>query len=396
MAFLFFEITTCWICLILYILLKMEKEDYYNVLGVQRSASQDEIKRSYRKMALKYHPDKNQGNKEAEEKFKTAAEAYEVLSDSERRKRYDQFGHEGLRGADSRGFGNFEDIFDAFGDIFGGGGGGGIFDEFFGGRTRQSTRRGASLRCDVSLEFKEVATGIEKTIEISKRDRCEECGGTGARKGTSPVSCPYCKGKGEIHQRQGFFTLRTTCPKCQGGGKIIETPCNKCSGHGVYPKKSSINVQIPAGIEDGTRLRVTGQGESGANGAHPGDLYCDIHIKPHPIFKRQDNDVICEFPITFTQAALGCEIEVPTVMGKLRKVRVPPGMQSGDIIPVKGEGFPNVRGYGEGHLLVHIVVETPTKLTPRQEELLREFAESEHKNVTPKRKSFFQKVKKLF
>ncbi len=376
----------------------MEKEDYYNVLGVERNAGQDDIKRAYRKLALKYHPDKNQGNKQAEEKFKIAAEAYEVLSDHDKRKRYDQFGHEGLRGGDARGFGNFEDIFDAFGDIFGGGGGGGggIFEEFFGGGRRPTEKRGASLRCDIALEYKEVATGIEKTIEITKRDFCEECRGTGARKGTSPVSCPYCKGKGEIHQRQGFFTIRTTCPKCQGNGKIIETPCSKCSGHGVYPKKSNIKVQVPAGIDDGVRLRVSGQGESGANGAHPGDLYCDIHIKPHPIFKRQDYDIICEFPITFTQAALGCEIEVPTILGKLRKVRIPAGVQSDDIISVRGEGFPHVRGYGVGNMLVHVVVETPTKLTSRQEEILREFAESEHKNVTPKRKSFFQKVKKLF
>ena len=374
----------------------MKKEDYYNVLGVDRSASPDDIKRAYRKLALKYHPDKNQGNKEAEEKFKVAAEAYEVISDPDKRQRYDQYGHEGLRGGDARGFGNFEDIFDAFGDIFGGGGGGGIFEDFFGGGRRQAEKRGASLRCDVSIDFKDVATGIEKTIEITKRDFCEECRGTGARKGTSPVSCPYCKGKGEIHQRQGFFTIRTTCPKCQGNGKIIETPCGKCSGHGVCPKKSNIKVQVPAGIEDGSRLRVTGQGESGANGAHPGDLYCDIHIQPHSIFKRQNYDIICEFPITFTQAALGCEIEVPTILGKMRKVRIPAGMQSDDIISVKGEGFPHVRGFGVGNLLVHVVVETPTKLTSRQEELLREFAESEHKNVTPKRKSFFKKVKKLF
>ncbi|MCP4253389.1 MAG: molecular chaperone DnaJ [Candidatus Scalindua sp.] len=376
----------------------MQKEDYYKVLGIDRSASPDDIKRAYRKLALKYHPDKNQGNKEAEEKFKIAAEAYEVISDPEKRQRYDQYGHEGLRGGDARGFGNFEDIFDAFGDIFGGGGGGGggIFEDFFGGGRRQAEKRGASLRCDVSIDFKDVATGIEKTIEITKRDFCEECRGTGARKGTSPVSCPYCKGKGEIHQRQGFFTIRTTCPKCQGNGKIIETPCGKCSGNGVYPKKSNIKVQVPAGIEDGSRLRVTGQGESGANGAHPGDLYCDIHIQPHSIFKRQNYDIICEFPITFTQAALGCEIEVPTILGKMRKVRIPAGMQSDDIISVKGEGFPHVRGFGVGNLLVHVVVETPTKLTSRQEELLREFAESEHKNVTPKRKSFFKKVKKLF
>ena len=378
----------------------MEFKDYYKILGVSKKSSQDEIQKAYRKLAKKYHPDKNQGDKKAEEKFKVAAEAYEVISDPEKRKRYDQYGHEGLRGGDARGFGNFEDIFDAFGDIFGGGGGGGgsIFEDFFGGGggRRQAEKRGASLRCDIAIDFKDVATGIEKSIEITKRDFCEECRGTGARKGTSPVSCPYCKGKGEIHQRQGFFTIRTTCPKCQGNGKIIETPCGKCSGHGVYPKKSNIKVQVPAGIEDGSRLRVTGQGESGANGAHPGDLYCDIHIKPHSIFKRQDYDIICEFPITFTQAALGSEIEVPTILGKMRKVRIPAGMQSDDIISVKGEGFPHVRGFGVGNMLVHVVVETPTKLTPRQEELLREFAESEHKNVTPKAKSFFQKVKKLF
>lgn len=374
--------------------INMKKEDYYNILGVNRNASQDDIKRSYRKMALKYHPDKNPGDKKAEEMFKAAAEAYEVLSDPEKRRRYDQFGHEGLRGVETRGFGSFDDIFEAFGDIFGGGS---IFEDFFGGRTQtRSARRGASLRCDIVLDFKEVATGIEKTIEITKRDICEECRGSGARKGTSPVSCPYCKGKGEVHQRQGFFTLRTTCPKCYGKGKIIETPCHRCSGNGLYPKRTKIKVQVPAGIEDGTRLRVAGQGESGENGAPPGDLYCDINIKPHPIFKREGYDIICEFPVTFTQAALGCVIEVPTIMGKLKKVRIPGGIQSGDVLSVKGEGFPHVRGYGRGNLLVHIIVETPTKLTRRQEELLREFAESEHKNVTPKRKSFFQKVKKLF
>jgi len=370
----------------------MKKEDFYNILNVKRDASHDEIKRAYRKMALKYHPDKNPGDKKAENIFKSAAEAYEVLGDPEKRRRYDQFGHEGLKGVESRGFGNFEDIFDAFGDIFGGGGS--IFEEFFGGGTRAKTaRRGASLRCDILLDFEEVAKGAEKTIEITKRSVCEECRGTGARRGTSPVTCPYCKGKGEIHQRQGFFTLRTTCPKCKGNGRIIETPCDRCNGQGLCPKKSKIKVSVPAGIEEGTRLRISGQGESGENGAHPGDLYCDIHIRPHSIFKRHDSDIICEFPITFTQAALGCNIDVPTVSGKYVNVEVPAGIQSGDTLSVKGEGFPSVRGYGKGNLLVHIIVEIPTKLTPRQEELLREFSELEHKNVTPKRKSFFKKLK---
>ena len=372
----------------------MKKEDYYVILEVKREATSEELKRSYRRLAVKYHPDKNPGDKAAEDKFKAAAEAYEVLSDPQKRQRYDRFGHEGLRGVESRGFGNFEDIFDAFGDIFGGGGGGGIFEEFFGGGSRtRATKRGASLRCDIVLDFVEVASGAEKTLELTKRSFCEECRGTGARKGTSPVTCPYCNGKGEIHQRQGFFTLRTTCPKCKGGGKIIETPCNRCHGNGLYPKKSKIKVSVPAGIEDGTRLRISGQGESGENGAHPGDLYCDIHVRPHPIFKRQDNDIICEFPITFTQAALGCNIDAPTVAGKCMEVKVPAGTQSGDIISVKGEGFPNVRGFGKGNLLIHVIVETPTRLTPQQEQLLREFSELEHKNVTPKRKGFLKKLK---
>lgn len=371
----------------------MRKDDYYDILGVSRNASQDDIKRAYRKMALKYHPDKNPGDKKAEEMFKAAAEAYEVLGDQEKRRRYDQFGHEGLRGVETRGFGSFDDIFDAFGDIFGGSS---IFEDFFGGRTRaRSGRRGASLRCDIVLDFTEVANPVEKVIEITKKSVCEECRGTGARRGTSQVSCPYCRGKGEVHQKQGFFTLRTTCPKCHGSGKIIETPCHRCNGNGMYPKKSKINVQIPAGIEDGARLRVSGQGEPGENGAPSGDLYCDIHIRPHPIFKRQDHDVICDFPITFTQAALGSEIDVPTISGKLIKVKVPRGTQNGDIIPVRGEGFPHFRGYGKGDMLVHIIVEVPVKLTSRQEQLLREFAELEHKNVTPKQKSFFQKVKEM-
>ncbi len=377
--------------------LNMQKEDYYNVLGIKRNSSQENIKSAYRKLALKYHPDKNPGNKKAEEKFKASAEAYEVLGDPEKRRRYDQFGHEGLKGVGTRGFGNFDDIFEAFGDIFGGGSGGSIFEEFFGGGTRsRSVHRGASLRCDIVLDFKEVATNVEKTIEIKKKDVCGECRGTGARKGTSPVTCPYCRGKGEIHQRQGFFTLRTTCPKCRGGGRILETPCYRCNGAGTYPKKAEIKVQIPAGIEDGTRLRVSGQGEPGENGAHPGDLFCDIHIRPDPIFKRQGYDVICEFPITFTQAALGCEIEVPTIMGRLMVVKVPRGIQSGEVLSVRGGGFPNVRGYGKGNLLVHIIVETPTKLTSQQEKLLKELAELEYKNVSRKRKSFLDKIKGYF
>ena len=375
-------------------MLNMQKEDYYNILGVNRNVSQDELKRVYRKLALKYHPDKNPGDKIAEEKFKATAEAYEVLSDQDKRRKYDQYGHEGLRGVESRGFSSFDDIFEAFGDVFGGSN---IFEDFFGGGTRtRSARRGASLRCDITLDLKEVSTGVEKVIEITKKNVCEECRGTGARKGTSPVSCPYCKGLGAIQQRQGFFTLKTACPKCHGKGKIIETPCYNCSGNGLYPKKSNIKVQVPAGIEDNTRLRVTGQGEHGEDGAPPGDLYCDLHIKLHPVFNRENHNIICEYPITFTHAALGGEIEAPTISGRLIKVRVPRGTQNGDIITVKGEGLPLIHSYRKGNLLIHVIVETPVKLNSKQEQLLKEFAELENTNTTPKRKSFFKKIKDYF
>ncbi len=375
-------------------MLNMQKEDYYNTLGVKRNASQDELKRVYRKLALKYHPDKNPGDKAAEEKFKAAAEAYEVLGDQDKRRRYDQYGHDGLRGVESRGFGSFDDIFEAFGDVFGGSS---IFEDFFGGSTRtRSARRGASLRCDIALDLKEVSTGVEKVIEITKKNLCDECRGTGARKGTSPVTCPYCKGLGAIQQRQGFFTLKTACPKCHGNGKIIETPCYHCRGNGLYPKKSNIKVQVPAGIEDSTRLRVTGQGEHGGEGAPPGDLYCDIHIKPHPIFNREDHNLICEYPITFTQAALGSEIEAPSILGRLIKVKVPRGIQNGDIITVKGEGLPRINNYKKGNLLINVAVETPIKLTSKQEQLLKEFAELESRNITPKQKSFSKKIKDYF
>lgn len=371
------------------------EDDYYRVLGVDRNASGEEIKKAYRKMALQYHPDRNPGNKESEHIFKKAAEAYGVLSDPDKRRRYDQFGVEGLKGAETRGYSTFEDIFDAFGDIFGGGS---IFEDFFGaGRGRgRSAQRGASLKCDIEIDFREVATGVEKKLELTKREICDVCRGTGAREGTSPATCPYCRGRGEVQQSQGFFTLRTTCPKCHGNGKIIESPCTKCGGSGRYPKRSVISIQIPAGVEDGMRLRLSGQGEPGENGAPSGDLYCDIHVKPHPIFKRQGNDVLCEVPITFAQAALGCTVDVPTLAGNVLQVKIPKGTQNNEVIPIRGEGFPDLHGRGKGNLLVQVVVEVPTKITSRQEELLREFAELEKKNVSPRQKKFFEKMKNLF
>lgn len=370
-------------------------EDFYQVLGVDRNASEEDVKKAYRKMAMKYHPDRNPGNKEAEQIFKKAAEAYGILGDSEKRKIYDQYGIDGLRGTETRGYSTMEDIFDAFGDIFGGGS---IFEDFFGGgRSRgRSARRGTSLKCDIEVDFKEIATGVEKKIELTRREICDTCRGTGAKEGTSPINCPYCRGRGEVQQSQGFFTLRTTCPKCHGSGKVIESPCTKCGGSGRYPKRAVISIQIPAGVEDGTRLRLTGQGEPGENGASPGDLYCDIHVIPHPIFKRQGNDVLCEVPITFAQAALGHTIDVPTLKGNIIQVKIPKGIQNNEVIPIRGEGFPNMHGYGRGNLLVQVIVEVPTKMTSRQEELLREFAEIEKKNASPRQKKFFEKMKSFF
>lgn len=371
------------------------EEDYYRLLGVDRNANAEEIKKAYRKIALKYHPDRNPGNKEAEQTFKKAAEAYGVLGDSEKKKRYDQYGLEGLKDTGTRGYSNYEDIFSAFGDIFGGGS---IFEDFFGAGSGhgKASRKGASLKCDIGLDFKDVAAGVEKKIELTRREVCDDCQGTGARRGTSPVNCPYCKGRGEVQQSQGFFTLRTTCPKCRGKGKIIESPCTKCGGSGRCPRKAIISVQIPAGVEDGTRLRLSGQGEPGENGAPPGDLYCDIHIEPHPIFKRQGDDILCEVPITFAQAALGCTVDVPTIAGNIIQVKIPKGTQNNEVIPIRGEGFPNVHRYGKGNLLIQVIVEVPAKMTARQEELLREFSELEKKNVSPRQKKFFEKMKNLF
>ena len=371
-----------------------DDEDYYRILGVDRNASQEDVKKAYRKMALKYHPDRNPGDKSAEQSFKRAAEAYEILGDPDKRKRYDTYGREGIKGFETH-FTSFDDIFEHFSDVFGGGS---IFEEFFGGRTRTRTaaRRGASLRVDIEVDLREVSTGVEKTIGLNRRESCEHCSGTGIKPGTSPKTCSSCGGRGEVQRTQGFFVLRTTCGKCGGQGKIVEHPCQMCRGSGRVAKRHHIKVQVPAGVEDGMRLRVAGQGEAGENGAPSGDLYCDVHVKPHPIFQRQGSDVVCELPVSFAQVALGCEIDVPTLKGTITKVKIPKGAQYGDTIPVKGEGLPSMQGWGKGSLLVRVVVETPVRLTEKQEELLREFASMENSNLSPKRKSFLQKVKEYF
>ncbi|MFQ5956448.1 MAG: molecular chaperone DnaJ [Candidatus Brocadiales bacterium] len=369
-----------------------EEDDYYRILEVDRNASQEDIKKAYRKMALKYHPDRNPGDESAEQKFKKAAEAYEILGDLDKRKRYDTYGSEGIKGFETH-FTSFDDIFEHFSDIFGGGT---IFEEFFGTRTRTAPRRGASLRVSIDIDLREVATGVEKTIGLNRREPCDTCSGTGIRPGTSPKTCSYCGGRGEVQQTQGFFVLRTTCGRCGGLGKIIEHPCQMCRGSGRVAKRHHINVQVPPGVEDGVRLRVTGQGEAGENGAPSGDLYCDIHVRPHPIFQRRGSDIICELPVSFAQAALGSEADVPTLRGTATTVKIPRGTQHGDVITLRGEGLPSMHGWGKGNLLVQIAVDVPVKLTKKQEELLREFASMENKNLSPKRKSFLQKVKEYF
>jgi molecular chaperone DnaJ len=382
--------------------------DYYEVLGVGKNASIDEIKSAYRKLAMKYHPDRNPNNKEAEGQFKEASEAYEVLSDPEKRKRYDQFGFEGLRSTGFTGFRDMdiEDILRSahihdffsqmmdFGDVFGGRRGG-IFETLFGGGQGGARRRGPNLAIELSISFEESARGTEKTVSLKRSSVCRQCGGSGAKPGTKPVSCSVCGGSGETQTRSFFGYMVETCQRCGGLGKEIREPCPKCGGTGKVPGKRELNIKIPAGIYDGTRMRLAGEGEPGDNGAPPGDLYCFVRVKRHPFFERHDNDVVCQVPISYTQAVLGAEVEVPTLSG-VSTVKVPKGTQSGQILRLRGMGFPSVRGYGKGDQLVQVVIETPKKLSKRAEELLRELAKEEEVDVSPRRKSFFSELKKYF
>jgi molecular chaperone DnaJ len=373
------------------------KRDYYEVLGVAREATPELIKKAYRKCAMEFHPDRNPGNKEAEQKFKEAAEAYEVLNDPEKRARYDRFGHEGLRGAPQHDFSNFESIFEVFGDIFGGfggGGGGGGGDFFSFGRRRGGPRAGASLKVELELDFMEAAKGSEKTVEIRRAEPCETCKGSGAKPGTKPVNCSTCGGRGEVAATQGFFQIRTTCPSCGGQGSRIEKPCEACDGQGAVRKRREIKIRIPAGVEDGTRMRVAGEGEAGPQGGSSGDLYVFLTVRPHDFFAREGDDLICEVPITFPQAALGAKIKVPTLSGA-EEIDLPRSTQSGTVFRLTGKGFPNLRGYGTGDELVRVVVETPKRISKRQEELLRELAALEEKDVAERRRSFLDKLKEF-
>jgi molecular chaperone DnaJ len=374
----------------------MAKRDYYEVLGVGKDASADEIKRAYRRMAMKYHPDKNPDNKEAEAKFKECAEAYEVLSDPGKRQRYDQFGHEGLRGSGMHDFSrmNVEDIFSMFGfeDFFGG--------IFGGGRGRRHGRpagptRGYDLETAVELTLEEIAKGTEKTIEFTRQDTCSECGGTGSAKGSSPGRCPSCGGSGQVARGGGFFQMVSTCGQCGGTGQIITHPCGQCRGTGRVPRKRTISVKIPPGVHEGQGIRVADEGEPGAGGGPRGDLYCYVKVKPHEFLQRDGNDLIAVVPISFTQAALGAAIDVPSIDGT-KQLKVPAGTQYGGIFRIKGQGLPDVRTHRIGDQLVQITIETPTRLSAEQQELLRQFAKTENKRVSPQSTSFFEKLKKHF
>jgi molecular chaperone DnaJ len=360
------------------------KRDYYEILSISRSATDDELKAAYRKLALKYHPDRNPEDKTAEEKFKEAAEAYEVLRDPQKRSIYDQYGHAGLENTGFHGFGGFEDIFSSFGDIF---------EDFFGFTSRRRSRSrampGADLRYDLSLDFMEAVFGSETEIEIEKRQICNECGGNGCETGTEPESCRHCGGTGHVSRSQGFFTVRTTCPTCRGNGQIIPHPCPKCRGTGQVMARKKVAVKIPAGVDHGSRLRLTGEGEPGVYGGPPGDLYVFIHVQPHEFFKRQDTDIICEIPISFVQAALGDKISVPTLNGK-KTLKIPKGTQPGDIFHFHGEGIPSLRGHGRGDQIIQVAIKTPTHLTKKQEDLLRDFAKLESKKLSHKIKNILK------
>jgi molecular chaperone DnaJ len=377
-----------------------DKRDYYNVLGVERTAAAEEIKRAYRKLAVKFHPDKNPDDPHAEEKFKELGEAYDVLMDPEKRAAYDRFGHAAFaHGGAGFGAGGFHDPFEIFREVFGGGGfGGGIFETFFGGGAGQRTddrRRGSDLRYDIEIKLEEAAFGADKTIEISKLDACDKCHGSGAEPGSRRVNCPTCGGRGQVITSRGFFHISQTCPRCHGAGEIIEKPCQKCGGEGRVEKLSRIKLKIPAGIREGTRLRSAGNGEAGIGGGQRGDLYVVIHIKEHKIFHREADDLYCELPIPFSAAALGGEIDVPTLEGKAH-LKVPAGTQSGQAFKLRGKGITNVNGRSHGDLFARLIVEVPSHLNAEQRRKLEEFAALCGDENTPIRTSFFERAKEFF
>jgi molecular chaperone DnaJ len=363
-----------------------KKRDYYEVLGVRRDVDEEEIKRAYRRLAMQFHPDRNVGDREAEEKFKEAAEAYEVLHDSAKRQRYDRYGHAGLEGMNVPHFNDAQSVFDLFGDLFG---------DIFGQRARGGPAPGRDLQVAIDLELHEAARGTTKSITIGREELCAECSGAGARRGTQPAPCRRCQGRGVVIQSQGFFRIQQTCRACGGRGAVITDPCPECNGNGRVMARRSLDVAVPPGVDTGTRIRLSGEGEAGDPGAQRGDLYCLIRVKEHSLFRRDGNHLICQVPITFSQAALGGDVDIPTLDGSVKQ-HLRRGIQSGEVVRIAGRGMPSLRGGTPGDLLVQVVVETPRNLTKRQQELFRELAELDHKHVSPERRTFLEKVRSLF
>ena len=369
-----------------------KKRDYYEVLGVNRDASDEDIKKAYRKLAMKHHPDRNPDNPKSEEQFKEAKEAYEVLSDAQKRPAYDQYGHAGVdpQAGGQGGAGGFADAFsDIFGDIFGGGQRGG---------GRSNVYRGADLRYNLEVSLEDAARGSETRIRIPTMAECETCSGSGAKKGSEPKTCPTCAGHGQVRMQQGFFSIQQTCPKCHGTGRYIADPCGSCHGAGRVKQHKTLSVKIPSGIDEGDRIRLTGEGEPGVNGGPPGDLYVQIHLKAHAVFQREHDDLHCEMPISFAIAALGGEIEVPTLDG-VAKLKVPAETQTGKVFRLRGKGIKGVRSSSHGDLLCHVVLETPAKLTDRQKELLQEFEVISQANVqrhSPRAQGWLDRVRDFF
>jgi len=368
------------------------KRDYYDVLGITKSSSKDEIKKAYRKLAFKFHPDKNKGDKASEEKFKEASEAYHVLSDDKRKANYDQFGHAAFQGSGGQGgFGNF-DFSSSFSDIF---------EDFFGdfevgSSSRRSSNRGNDLRYDLSISLEDAYKGLERNIKYTTYKKCSDCSGSGAAKGSKPIKCNYCSGRGKVRTNQGFFTIQQTCPQCSGYGETIGKPCNSCSGNGKVQSNENVTVKIPKGVDDGTRIRLSGKGEAGTKGGSNGDLYLFVSVDNHSVFKRSEENLYYELPITFSDAALGTTVEVPSIDGGKSKIKIPSGTQHGKQFRLKGKGMPLLKRTIFGDLYIRIVTEVPVSLSKRQKELLGEFKKLEDTKPSPVIKSFFDKAKKFW